>query len=573
MTQSEMAHHHPKGTLADAMKLHGEGKLHEAADAYERLIDEAHPNPEILYLLGAIHAQMNDVPTAKRWLCDAIEAEPHTQKYYAKLMDVCKQANDIDGLIDGLQRWLKLYPDDTKSAQELINLSLNHHRYEAGMAQLRVMLKKEPNNISLLQVMCLFYVETKDYTGGLDYFERTFNLQPYQSYDICKAFCWVLHQAGHFKRSIEMSEKVLAMNPNDNELYILHASNCSALKDYQGACDTYTRGHIACPDDIHMHYSVGLTKFHVSAMKEGYDEYMGRFRLADESMYKLPSPWWKGEPLQGKRLMIWGEQGIGDVIMWSTMIPWILQQEPAKLVIAVEPRMVSVLARSFPQCDVIDIRFTPEHELDYNLPMGELMRYIIPHYEPNAVAPILVPDPELVATYRARYEAAAKARGAKRIVGISWFTSNDLTAYVRNIPLIEWSPLFKLKNVQYVSLQYGNHDDDIASVNARYDGALLLDETVNGLQSCEEALAQVAAMDEVITIQNSTSHFGGVTNTPTTLLLSASSDWRWGTSRTDSLWYNSVKVERQQHALQWKPIMQAQAKRLKQCAATLAQKT
>ncbi len=535
----------PTSALNDAMKLHGEGKLKEAASAYQQLVSDTQANPEILYLLGAIHDQMGEVPSAKQWLIEAIEASPHTQKYYAKLMDVCEREKDIEGLIDGLVRWLKVNPDDMKASQELITLSLNSKHYEAGMAQLRGMLEKEPNNLALLQVMCLFYVERKDYSSGLDYFERTFNLQPYQNFDVCKAFCWVLHQSGHFERSLEMSAKVLQMKPDDHELYILHASNCLAVKDYEGARDTYIQGHAACPDDVHIHFSVGLSKFHVSAMKEGFDEYSGRFKLEDEAVYTLPYAWWKGEPLQGKRILIWGEQGVGDVSMWATMIPWILSQEPAKLTIAVEPRMIPLFARSFAQADVIDIRQKPENTQDYHQAMGELMRYILPHYTPSVMTPVLIADPELTAQLRARYQAAAKARGAKRIVGIAWHTGNTITAYVRNIALREWAPLLELDEVQYVSLQYGDHAQDIAKAQEAYPGALFVDDQVDALKSCEQALAQVAAMDEIITIQSATAHFGGALNVPTTLLLSASSDWRWGTSRTDSLWYQSVKVERQ----------------------------
>lgn len=555
--------------LKDAMNLHGQGKLTEAVAAYSSLIEQAGELADICYLLGSAYEQLTHYADAKIWLNKAVDAAPEVDKYCTKLMEVCKKDGDIKDQIDAQNRWLQRYPNDLQVAQRMLTLCLNHKYFDVGMNHLRMMIAKEPGNMMFLQLMCIFLSETGDYDGGLEYFEKVFNIQPHQSYDICKAFGWALHQSAQFERSMEYSTKAMQMRQDDADLYMVHAGNYGAVKDYQSKLDTYLIGHKRCPDDKLIELSIGLTKLHISGMKEGFEEYRARLHLSDciPLAYQPDCPLWQGEPLAGKKLLICSEQGIGDIVMFATLIPWLLEQNLSKLTLAVEKRLIGVFMRSFPQCEVMDVRFKPEESYDYYEMIGDLMRYILPHYTPNVLAPVLKPHPEITQQLREDYEAIAKARGAKRIVGIAWFTSNAKTAHVRNIALKEWEPLFELDGVQYISLQYGDHAKAIAGVNERYPGILHVDESVDQVRNFERALAQVAALDEIITIQNATAHFGGAVNKPTTILLSASSDWRWGTHGSGSLWYQSVKVERQETAMQWQSMMQAQAARLKQCLA------
>lgn len=527
-----------------------------AMPAYEAAIQE-----------GVLKFRAGDYEQSKAAFVRAIEMEPKRSEAYAELMTACEQSADVDGLIAAIVRWLSVFPYDPKATQELVNICLNNRRYDPAIDQMKMLLKQEPNNASMLNVICLLFMEAKRYHDGLDYFERAFNLHPQQSPQVIKAFAWVLYQSGHFARALEMAKRAYADLTQDEEMHVLMASCYAALSDYDHYLGVYQQAMEHLPDNPTLRYSLGLIKMMHSDMKEGFDEYESRWGSSYCTMRHFDVPRWQGEPLAGKRLMIWAEQGVGDVTLFATLLPWLAQQNAQRIVAGAEKKMVALMARSFPQFEWMDYdaqAFADSAKAsDFHAPMGDLMRYGLKHYTPAQHAPIYVPDVELKAMLRARYEAAAKARGAKKIIGISWHTKNDLNNVLRNIVLRDWAPLFALNEVQFVSLQYGDHASEIAEVEAEFPGALLVDDQVDAFASTDAAIAQVAAMDEVISIQNATAHFGGGVGVPTHLLLSAASDWRWGIQRSDSVWYKSVTVYRQREALIWHPLMRKLAKQIK----------
>ena len=526
-----------------------------AASLYDSMLQEA---------MQAFRAQRYD--ESKAIIKRAIEMDAKQPKAYQQLMQICEKIADVDGLIDALVRWLTVSPGDLRAVQELINLCLNNKRYAPAIDQLKSMLRLDPDNVMLTNLICLVFIEAKEYGGGLPYFERIFKMNPNQTPEVVKAFAWVLYQAGKYERALEVAQSVAAHFAHDEEMVVLLASSYLALGKYDAHQQVYDEGAKRLPDNARIVSALGRAQLLCSGMKEGFDAYETRHKVETHPPRPVPLPWWRGESVRGKGIVLWAEQGVGDVTMFATLLPWLLAQQPSRVRLGVEKKMMTLFARSFPGIEVMDIDdpvfVKPAEGYDFQAPMGDLMRYGLPHDVPSKHAPIFKPDATLRGTLRTRYEAAAKARGAKRIVGIAWHTRNDMTNMLRNIALEQWAPLLALPHIQFVSLQYGDHAADIAAVNRQFAGALLHDDAVDALADTDAAIAQVAAMDEVISIQNATSHFGGSLGVPTTLLLSVAADWRWGAERTDSLWYQSVRIIRQRKALEWDEVMQQAASQL-----------
>lgn len=550
-----------------AQGLHQAGNHAAAINAYQALLADAPNYADLWFMLGMAQYQHGSKEAALYSTKQAIALQPTEPKYHHQLMQMAELSGDVRGVIDSLVGWLSVSPEDMVASQELINLCLNNHYFEPAIEHLKTILEKDPFNLSMLQVMCLLHVEAKRYHDGLEYFERTFGLHPNQTPEIVKGYAWILYQAGRFGRALQMAQKAAPHLRHDEEIYVLLGSCYVAMSDFDSYLATYHEAVKALPENATLRYSLGIAKMMTSGMREGFEEYEARFASSFCPPRDFAIARWQGEPLAGKKLLIWGEQGVGDVTMFATVLPYLLQQKPTGMVLGLEPKLVALFARTFPGIVCMnydDPAFTAkQHESDFHVPMGELMRYCVPHYMPSHHAPIYVPKPDLQATLRTRYEAVAKARGATRIIGISWHTKNDLNNMLRNIALSKWAPLFALEKVQFVSLQYGDHAADIAEVQEQFPGALYVDDQVDVFADADAAIAQVAAMDEIITIQNATAHFGGAVGVPTTLLLSAAADWRWGLERADSIWYGSVRVVRQAEALKWDSEMQAQAERLK----------
>jgi tetratricopeptide (TPR) repeat protein len=267
-----------------------------------------------------------------------------------------------------------------------------------------------------------------------------------------------------------------------------------------------------------------------------------------------PQPIWNGEPLRPGRLLIWGEQGIGDEIMFAGAVPDALRHAD-EVVLDCDARLRPLFERSFPGATVLsgcDPLQATDLGITAHLPSGSLPGI----FRGSSVAfgdvesPYLVADPLKRERLRARYAAGRK------LVGLAWRTKNQKTGRKRSIDLALLASLFGLDGLRWVSLQYG--DSDELEHEALAAGAPLnVDRSVDQLADIDCFAAQVAAMDLVITVDNSTAHVAGALGVPTWLMLPFAPDWRWLLDRGYSPWYPTLRLFRQPRHGDWGAVIEA----------------
>ena len=220
---------------------------------------------------------------------------------------------------------------------------------------------------------------------------------------------------------------------------------------------------------------------------------------------------WKGENLSGKHILLLAEQGIGDTMMFATLIPSLVE-EGAKVSFYTGPRLDSIYKRSFDNVKIIDRDRKPDaDEFDFQSPLGSLPQYRFNDVKDYAQhTPILKSDRERTEQLRAKYYEG------KPLVGISWKGGGKSS----RIPLksVELNQLLKIlsrQDVTFVSLQYGNMEKEIKDYWDKYNIKILNDTSVNPLKDMDTWLSQVDAMDYVISVANTTIHgAGGLGNQP-----------------------------------------------------------
>lgn len=326
------------------------------------------------------------------------------------------------------------------------------------------------------------------------------------------------------------------------------------LAEFEKSLDTYKAIRTLDSDDRYAAGMSGFIKLLLSDMREGFEDYAERPHNDMLPYYFDAVPEWDGEALSGKRVVLWSEQGIGDVVMFLGLLPWIGSQAREVAVVVTE-KLAPLVRRSFPGVKVISeegVSGIASMSFDVHVPLGDLVEKAIDSFEPAGQPEYLKADGTTVARLQAKYRGVAAGHGRRRLVGISWHTTNPDMGFTRNVGLDQLWPLFSIEEVQFVSLQYGDHSDAIAQINQRCPELLYVDDSVDAFGDLDTLAAQIKAMDEVITIDNSTVHLAGALGVPTTLLLPACPDWRWGLKRDDCRWYRSVKYERQATVLRWK---------------------
>lgn len=269
-----------------------------------------------------------------------------------------------------------------------------------------------------------------------------------------------------------------------------------------------------------------LTALAQGKLAAGWQWYEARFAAGATPPRQFPMPRWQGEPLAGRTLLVWREQGIGDELTWATCLPDLLAL--GNCLIECEPRLASLYARSFPAATVRADDPRAPAQADLHVPIGSLPLYLRPTLGSFVQRRLLVPDPVLVEKWRGRLLALGP--GLK--IGLSWrsLRTRQGSQLGRSYTtLADWQALFELPGVQVVSLQY---DDDAAE---RDGHPLHLWPDLDLRNDIENVAALIDALDGVITVSNSVAALAGCLARPT-LEIALADSWSWLGTGT-SLWF------------------------------------
>lgn len=257
-------------------------------------------------------------------------------------------------------------------------------------------------------------------------------------------------------------------------------------------------------------------------------------------------PDWDGTP--GLRVVVHGEQGVGDEIMFMSILPEVLARCES-VVVEVEPRLLDLVERSFGVTAYGNEQALKAHEkpFDAQIALGSLPRLFRNADHDFPGTRYLVPNPERVAHWRRQY--AALGNGLK--IGVAW-QGGSKTTRIADRTMAPSKLGFLKKYGQCVSLQYG---DDVGML-ALPAGFAFWQES-NG-KNLDEQVAMAAACDVIVTVPQTLVHIAGALGVPTHVLVPDTPSWRYGIAPSMP-WYGSVNLHRQAIAKDWShPLYQAE---------------
>jgi hypothetical protein len=145
---------------------------------------------------------------------------------------------------------------------------------------------------------------------------------------------------------------------------------------------------------------------------------------------------------------------------------------------------------------------------------------------------------------------------AQAVVGLSFRTANPASAWMRNASMDLWHPVLTQKDVRFVCLQYGDCTKILDDLREATGVEVLQDTEIGPVTDVDGFAAQIAALDLVVSIDNSTVHLAGALDIPVWTLLPYAPDWRWMLNRADALWYPSMRLFRQSSPGRWRPVFE-----------------
>jgi Flp pilus assembly protein TadD len=364
----------------------------------------------------------------------------------------------------------------------------------------------------------------------------------------------VLERYGRCKEALIEYAHALNANPDFPQAHFNRGTSLKLLNRLDEALAAFACVLMRTPGDARARWNSALCRLLLGDFENGWPGYEWRWQEQAGINTPLATARPRWSPGSGaRRLLIWPEQGVGDEIMFGSLLPEARALSP-ELLVMLDPRLIPLFSRSMP-----DITFVPksspldESRYDAHLPIASLCQYLRPNADAFARTPraCLHADPARRAALRAELQAPGK-----RLCGISWRSGGLKTGAERSLDLSTLVAALDRPDITLVNLQYGNVDAEIDAHNAAHHPQLQRCAAVDIFNDLDGLAALVAACDEVVSVDNTTVHLAGALGVPCTVLLPFHPDWRWQLKRPDSPWYPSVNLLRQHAPGNWSAPLQ-----------------
>jgi len=498
--------------------LQAQGKLEEAAASHERALALKPDFVEACFNRGNVLQAQGKLAEAVASYEQALFLKPELAEIHGNLGNALQAQKKLAEAEASYERALALRPDYADAFYNLGNLRQAQDNLDQAVCCYERALALKPELAEAHYNLGNTRQAQGDLKAAAACFERALALRPEYAEAHYNLGC-VLQALGHLDEALVWYQKAVELKP-----------------DYGQAC-----------------FGQALAQLLHGDFDPGWRNYESRWRSIDldTPMRPYPQPFWTGEKLDAGRLLLWGEQGIGDEIQFAGLIPEAIRVGN-RIALDCDPRLKPLFARSFPEIEVLSGCGPAESQIAAHLPLGSLPGLFRRTEAAFAAttSPYLKADPVERERFRARYG------DGRKLIGLAWHTRNKQTGRKRSIDLSQLAPLFALSGIRWISLQYG--DFDALEEQAVAAGAtILIDRTVDQFANIDLFAAQVAAMDQVITIDNSTAHLAGALGVPVWLLLPFAADWRWLEKREDSPWYPTMRLFRQPQLGDWESVIES----------------
>lgn len=308
------------------------------------------------------------------------------------------------------------------------------------------------------------------------------------------------------------------------------------------------------PDSADVHWNLSQALLVSGDFARGFAEYEWRFKREGRGERSETVPRWQGERLDGKTILLTMEQGAGDAIQFIRFAEQVAARG-ARVVVECHAGMETLLATASGVVATVSAG-ADVSDANVYVPLMSL-----PHALGVTVENVPAQTPYLSVP---RGTPPAELKGSGLRVGLVWRGNpkheNDLW---RSVPLSTFSPLLDVEGVSLFSLQVGKG----AGECARAAWAERVTDLAASMTNFAATAAAIAELDLIITVDTAVAHLAGALSKPVWALIPQGNDWRWLHDRSDSPWYPTLRIFRQQRERNWTPAVRAMTRALIELAA------
>jgi len=451
-------------------------------------------------------------------------------------------------------------------------------QYELATACYEEALKLSPKNIIIFKkkIKSLFLIGNRE--EALELCRDAILIAP-DNFDLYISQGQILHKSKKFNDAIDSYSMAIKLSPFSAEAFCDTSNSLIELQKYEEAV-TFAKKAIEIKNDYApAFFNLGVSAMHLRLFdlsmqsfnkaidlepnfeaykfakstllllhgdfKNGWALWESRWKLDELFSPKLDTkrPVWSGN--KNAKLLVWPEQGIGDQIVYSSLLPD-LNKNCSELIVILDPRLINLFTRSMGDLCTFYPDNGKANELDYDehIAMGSLCQYFRTNEKDFESTGHGFLKDDLIKTANIKKNILALAPARNKICGISWRSAGLNKGAHQSINLKDFIKTINLEGYTFVSLQYGDTKKDIKEVKDELGLNVISYDKVDNFNDIDGLTSLIQACDIVLSVDNITCQLAGALGKEIHILLSSEFWWGWMVNRDNSPWYSSAKLYR-----------------------------
>jgi len=545
-----------KEWIAEGTRAEQEGQFASAYSAYLRVLVVEPHNAVVLHLMGGLFGRKGDLPQAELYLQQAITLSPSSADYHVDLGNVLRLLGRTEESEIYYRNALALHANHGIASANLGRLLLAKGQKDEARLQLLRAMEFHPQGGDVLKSLIGLLIEKEQYQDALTTLERAKNFGV-NEFDVAEGLGFTLQKMGRTQEALQYYLKAVDAKSGDANAWDNLGTAYQDLMLIDDALACYEKAISLLPDNPIPIWHRSLAYLLTRNYAQAWQDYDLRLVSEDRPYRNFPYPKWGGENLNGKTILVYAEQGLGDEIMFASCIPD-LTNLGARCVIDCSPKLAPIFSRSFPHAiihsgpqtnDITWLKDMPT--IDFCIPAGSLPQYFRKDRESfSARRAYLAAEPARVNYWKTRL--AELGPGLK--VGISWRGGTRISRrQTRSLRLEQLLPILSINGAQFINLQYDESASEILKLCG--DQGIILHHWPDAIENYDETAALVGALDAMISVCTAIIHLGGAMSKPVWVMVPSSPEWRYGNIGECMDWYPSVRLYRQCQENVWEDVI------------------
>lgn len=484
------------------------------------------------------------------WTHSYIVMLPDTKELIVEALKVAfKKFMEGDyGNAEEIYRQIIRIDNTNKEAIEIGSMAISHNgKHDAAIQWGICAITHDPNNYRLYNNLGLIYSAADNHKMAIECFKQALDLAPEQEF-LYTNLAIEYKKINDYKSSFDILDKAISMHPSCEHIYFNYGAIAHEIGDIEKATSLYLKA-IKIKDDFPVcHYNLSACYFLMNNYSDAWREYEWRWKHFErfaKIKTRFDKPYWSGQDLFRKKILLYTEQGIGDTIMMVRFAKH-LKKMGAYVILECIPQLKELLK----SCDGIDeIHNKYEGDIDYHCSLLSLPGILGMDFNK-------IPYEKYLHSVNLE-DSGGWSNYARPRIGICW-TGNPMHPNDRNRSCK--LSLFKglnhngtLFSLQYDSRAHGYPDIGKIDWAEGAEGLNLVDLSPY-MEDFNRTAKMIENLDLVITVDSVVTHIAGAIGIPTWLLLPYVPDWRWGIDGSITPWYPNMKIFRQRKIGEWEDV-------------------